>query len=155
MNIFVGCVHMDAFTGTESTDRLADQEIENISLKIDPGTSLIRCVFTACQFSDMMSGLMTDGVVFNRCTFHNVRFQGCDFIGATFIDCEFYNCTSIGTVTLQQDMGELFTIAVLEHDEQEGWVYIQPPLDYDFVADDRNYDEHREVVSGTRYATSL
>ena len=146
MNIFVGCVHMDGLTGTESTDRLVDLNVEDISLKIDPGTSMLRCVFTACQFSDMMSGLMTDGVVFNHCSFHNVRFQGCDLIGAVFTDCEFYNCTSIGTITLQQDMSELFTIAVLEHDEQ---------IDYDFVADDINYDAHREVVSGVRYATSL
>lgn len=146
MNIFVGCVHMDGLADAVATDRLVDLNVEDISLKIDPGTSMLRCVFTACQFSDMMSGLMTDGVVFNRCSFHNVRFQGCDFIGAIFTDCEFYNCTSIGTVTLQQDMGELFTIAVLEHDEQ---------LDYDFVTDDINYDAHREVVSGVRYATSL
>lgn len=148
MNIFVGCVHMDGLAGADPTDRLADLEIENVSLMINPGTSLVRCVFTTCQFSDMMSGLTTDEVVFHHCTFHNVRFQGCDFIGARFTDCEFYNCTSIGTTTVQQDMGELFTLAQLEHDEQQ-------VVEYDFIADDRNYDEHREVVSGIRYATSL
>lgn len=145
---------MDSVVGGDYRHHLADVNVEGISLSIDSGSHLLNCTFTDCKFSGSMSNLYTDRTKFVRCTFHDVRFVGCDFIGAEFTDCEFYNCKSISSTTCQQDMGDLFSLAEIPQDGDTSYPDDRV-AEYDFIADDMNYDMHRELVSGSRYVTKF